>query len=176
MVFASMGETARPGLRRAPTTLGLPWQGWVAGAFAAAIWHTFIDAQIGLLGPTSETMTAAQGIALVFDALLVGWWLYLAFGAAAAEQAALGALTLLVLLEPVLFDGAVAFVVAPPPSAAFPYQDLSHFLSLVLGIVALWALRRSVGWGRWGWPSWVALILKVAGSVSGSVVFFSLAV
>lgn len=158
----------------ARTTFGLSWTGWVAAAFAASLWHTFIDAQIGLLGPTSETMTLAQGSALLFDAMLIGWWLYVGLGAVSGDGRALGALSLLLFLEPVLFDGAVAFVVAPPPSAAFPYQDLAHGLSLILGVVAVVALRRSVGWGRWGWPSVVALTLKVLGGITGALVFFSL--
>lgn len=161
----------------APTegiTLGLGWTTWVATAFAASQWHTFIDAQIGLLGPTSETMTLAQGLALLFDALLVGWWLFVGLRAVSGDSRALGALALLLFLEPILFDGLVAFVVAPPPSAAFPYQDLAHALSLILGVIAIVALRRSMGWGRWGWPSWVAVGLKVVGGVAGAWVFFSL--
>lgn len=73
------------------------------------------------------------------------------------KQPALGALALVLLVKPVLFDGLLAFMVAPPPSAAFLYQDMAHSASLISGIVALAALRRSVGWGRWGWPSWVVL-------------------
>lgn len=152
-----------------------PWVWWVAGALAASLWHSFIDAQIGLMGPTSEVMTLAQGTALALDAALVGWWIYLMAGAASGSGIHLGGLVLLVMVEPVLLDGLVAFVVAPPPSAAFPYQDLSHLLSLGLGVGALWELRRSVGWGRWGWPSWVALGLKVVGSAVGATVFFTLA-
>lgn len=157
------------------TSLGLSVKAWVALAFTASTWHAFIDAQIGLLGPTSETLTLAQGAALIFDVMLIGWWIYMALEAFSGDERALGALALLLLVEPVLFDGVVAFVVAPPPSAAFPYQDLAHSLSLVSGIIALVALRRSLGWGRWGWPSWVVLGLKVVGSVTGALVFFSLA-
>jgi hypothetical protein len=156
------------------TAFGLPVKAWVALAFTASIWHAFIDAQIGLLGPTSETMTLAQGAALISDALLIGWWVYVALEGFAGKQPALGALALLLLVEPVLFDGLVAFIVAPPPSAAFPYQDIAHFLSLISGIVALAALRRTMGWGRWGWPSWIVLGLKIVGSAIGAAVFFSL--
>lgn len=126
------------------------------------------------MGPTSETMTFAQGAALAVDAMLVGWWLYAAAGTATGDSSALGALTLLLFLEPVLLDGAVAFVVAPPPAAAFPYQDLSHLASLVLGVGAVLTLRRSIGWGQWGWPSWVAVGLKVLGGAVGAFVFFTL--
>lgn len=156
------------------SVFGISVKAWVALAFTASIWHAFIDAQIGLLGPTSETMTLAQGAALIFDALLIGWWVYVALEGFSGNERALGALALLLLVEPVLFDGLVAFMVAPPPSAAFPYQDLAHSLSLISGIVALVALRRSVGWGRWGWPSWVALGLTIVGSAVGAVVFLSL--
>lgn len=155
-------------------SLDLAWTPWAAAAFAASLWHAGIDAQIGLLGPTSQVMTLAQGAALAFDALLLGWWLYVGMGAATGDRRFLGALALLLFLQPVLFDGAVAFIVAPPPSAAFPYQDLAHGASLALGIVALGAMRRSVGWGRWGWPSWVVIALTVVGGAVGAAVFFSL--
>lgn len=155
------------------TALGLSVRAWAALAFTASIWHAFIDAHIGLLGPTSETMTLAQGAALIFDVMLIGWWIYMALEAFSGDERALGALALLLVVEPVLFDGLVAFAVAPPPSAAFPYQDLAHSLSLVSGITALVALRRSLGWGRLGWPSWVALGLKVVSSITGALVFFS---
>lgn len=165
--FTPPGHATAPGLHRA-------WSPWAAAAFAASLWHTGIDAQIGLLGPTSEVMTLAQGAALALDALLLGWWLYVAMGAATGGRRFLGALALLLFLQPVLFDGVVAFIVAPPPSAAFPYQDLAHGASLALGIAALMAMRRSVGWGRWGWPSWVVIALKVVGGAVGAAVFFSL--
>lgn len=162
------GESSRTGTAR-PV-----WMMWAAAAFAASIWHTFIDAQIGLLGPTSETMTFAQGAALALDAALVGWWLYAGIGAALGSAPMLGALSLLLFLEPILFDGAVAFIVAPPPSAAFPYQDIAHSLSLIFGVGAVLTLRRSIGWGKWGWPSWIVVGLKVVGGVAGALVFFSL--
>jgi len=149
-------------------------KGWVALAFAASLWHAFIDLQIGLLGPTSETMTLAQGTAMLFDAMLIGWWLFVAVEAFSGDKQALGGLVFLLFLQTILFDGAVAFLVAPPPSSAFPYQDLSHSLSLVAGVGAVLALRRTVGWGKWGWPSWVALGLKIAGTAIGAFVFFSL--
>ncbi|CAN5823813.1 hypothetical protein BH23ACT4_BH23ACT4_07980 [soil metagenome] len=147
---------------------------WVTLAFTASVWHLLIDGQIGLLGPTSETMTLLQGTTLLLEAALIGAWLYLIPGAATGKQGPLGALALLVLLEPVLFDGAVALLVAPPPAAAFPYQDIAHLSSLAFGIIALLAMRRDTGWGTWGRESWFVLILKIAGSVTGSIVFFTL--
>ncbi len=147
---------------------------WVTLAFSASVWHLLIDGQIGLLGPTSETMTLLQGTSLLLDAALIGVWLFLAPGAVAGKPSALGALALLVLLEPVLFDGAVAIVVAPPPAAAFPYKDIAHVLSLVFGVTALLAMRQDTGWGAWSRTSWVVLILKIAGSATGSIVFFTM--
>lgn len=181
-IHSSMSDTtALPGSQTSSGTAGngirevvLSWPGWVAAAVAASSWHALIDGQIGLLGSSSSVMTIGQGTALAFDALLLGWWGYLAIGAAAGNPRMIGGLALMLLLEPVLFDGAVAIAVAPPPSAAFPYQDLAHSLSLLLGLVALVALRRSSGWGRWGWPSWTALALKVGGTVTSAAVFISL--
>lgn len=147
---------------------------WVTLAFTASVWHLLIDGQIGLLGPTSETMTLLQGTSLLLDAALIGAWLFLAPRATAGEPGSLGALALLVLLEPVLFDGAVALVVAPPPAAAFPYQDIAHVLSLGFGVAALLAMRRDTGWGAWSRTSWVVLALKLTGSAIGSIVFFTM--
>jgi hypothetical protein len=39
----------------------------------------------------------------------------------------------------------VALVAAPPPSAAFPYQDVAHVGSLVLGALAARATWREIG-------------------------------
>lgn len=147
---------------------------WVTLAFVASVWHRLIDGQIGLLGPTSHTMDPLQGAALLLDAALIGAWLYMIAKATAGESGPLGALALLVLLGPILFDGAVALVVAPPPAAAFPYQDIAHVLSLTLGATALLGMRKDTGWGSWSGSSWLVLILKIAGSVTGSVVFFTM--
>jgi hypothetical protein len=43
-----------------------------------------------------------------------------------------------------LSNGAVAVAAAPPPSAAFPYQDITHFGSLVLGGLAAYATWRKM--------------------------------
>jgi hypothetical protein len=41
-----------------------------------------------------------------------------------------------------LFHGLIAIIAAPPPSAAFPFQDIAHIASLVTGAIAVVLIRR----------------------------------
>jgi len=50
----------------------------------------------------------------------------------------------LALLWSFLANGLLGLAAAPPPSAAFPYQDAAHLGTLLLGGLALWALWPAV--------------------------------
>lgn len=50
----------------------------------------------------------------------------------------------------------VGLAVSPPPSSAFPYQDIAHFASIAFGAGAgatIWRANRSIGTG----VSWTML-------------------
>lgn len=120
---------------------GASWLPWTAAALAATVAHILIDYHIGLYGETSETMSALQAASAVRQAVLIGWWLVLA-ASAVHDSGALRALFWLVVVEAALLNGAVAFIVAPPPSAGFPYQDLAHGAALVFGVIAAVRISR----------------------------------
>lgn len=67
-----------------------------------------------------------------------------------------------------LNNGAIAVAAAPPPSAAFPYQDITHFGSLAFGGLAAYATwwemrRRSVPFERQSIFIAVALMIVAMG-------------
>jgi hypothetical protein len=117
------------------TRIEAPWLPWTAAALGATVAHLLIDYHIGLYGETSETMSALQAASAVRQAVLIAWWLVLAV-AAVYDSGALTALFWLVVVDAAIMNGVVAFAVAAPPSAAFPYQDLTHGAALVFGVIA----------------------------------------
>ncbi len=118
-----------------------PWLPWTAAALGATVAHLLIDYHIGLYGETSEIMSALQAASAVRQAVLIAWWLLLAV-AAVYDSGALRALFWLVVVDAAIMNGAVAFAVAPPPSAGFPYQDLAHGAALVFGVIAAVRISR----------------------------------
>lgn len=119
------------------------WLPWTAAAFAATISHLLIDQHIGLYGASSEEMSAMQAMNILRHAVLAGFWLAAA-GAASRNADARRALMWLVVVDAAVLNGIVAFAVAPPPSAAFPYQDIAHGAALIFGLIASLALARSL--------------------------------
>ncbi len=65
-----------------------------------------------------------------------------------------------------LANGVAAVAVAPPPSSAFPYQDIAHFSCIVFGVgasAAIWRARRSIaGKVSWTMPAATDIILLLA--------------
>ena len=116
---------------------------WTTAAFSATLAHLLIDQHIGLYGSTSESMTGWEAANVGRHAVLAALWVGVAVAATDSADAR-RALLWLVVVDAALLNGAVAFLAAPPPSAAFPFQDLSHGLALVMGVVAAVVLVRSL--------------------------------
>lgn len=150
----------------------LPWTGFAA---FAALAHVLIDAHIGLWGETSEEMSAVQAVNVTTLGALYGWWLVVVGLAVQGYRTAMRSALVLVFVFVCLLNGAAAFVAAPPPSSAFPYQDISHGLSLVFGGVAtvmLWRSRGQATRAGWSFVLPVTVGLLVVREVSGAVAFF----
>lgn len=121
-----------------------PWLGLQAAALAVSLAHTFVDAHIGLFGPTSRDMTPLQAGTVLATCLVFGWWGVCLGTSTAGTRPGLGGAFALAVGWASLANGAVTVVAAPPPSAAFPYQDITHFGSLALGALAAWATWREM--------------------------------
>lgn len=151
----------------------LHWVGWVSAAMAATLWHALIDQHIGLNGLTSDQMSLHQASAALIGAVVVAWWAFMLAESLGDRPEAVRSVLVLVAYQAVLMNGFVAFAAAPPPSAAFPYQDLAHGASLVLGLVAAYSVTSNMGTGRWGRWGWLTLALLVTHSVVGGTLMVS---
>ena len=152
------------------------WIWWNAAAMFATLAHVFIDLHIGLWGASSREMSMVQASNAFVWAALYGWWLLVVLYASRGERWALRSVLVLVGIYAVLLNGLVAFIVAPPPSAAFPYQDIAHGLSLTFGLIAtvmVWrALPRASDGGRKGLFAGT-VVLIVLGQITGLLAFLS---
>lgn len=113
-------------------------------ALSVSLTHTFIDLFIGLYG-SGSTMNLLQAGLIAALATLHGWW------AAAIARAASGRgaeLTLALFAGVWLLGGnGVGGLVSCPPSCpnAWPYQDVAHVASVIVGALAIhlaWRARR----------------------------------
>ena len=141
-----------------------PWLTLNAAALTASLAHAFVDHHIGLFGPSSTALSPLQAVNILLTCLVVaGWVVSLATAATGARSGLSGALAFAVGWG-ALLNGAVAVGAAPPPSAGFPYQDITHVASLVLGSLAGYATwrecrRRGVTASRRAAGAAVALML-----------------
>lgn len=149
------------------------WVGWVSAALAATLWHALIDQHIGLNGPTSDSMSLHQASAALLGVAVVAWWVFMLAQAVGRRPQAVRSVLVLVVYRAVVMNGLVAFAAAPPPSAAFPYQDLAHGAALGLGLVAAYSVTSSVGTGSWGRQGWLTLALLVSDSAVGATLMVS---
>jgi hypothetical protein len=136
-----------------------------AAALSAVLAHLLIDTHIGIFGRSSPSMAPLQAVNISLTCLVVGWWvLCLAPTTEGARPGLPGALVLAVGWT-FLSNGLAAVLLVPPPSDAFPFQDIAHFLDILLGAlaaVATWRELRRSG-TRWNWLwSGIALLLLVA--------------
>ncbi|MEX2588435.1 MAG: hypothetical protein WD602_10660 [Actinomycetota bacterium] len=149
------------------------WLPWTAVAFGATLGHTFIDYHLGLMGERAASMSVHQGAAVLSVALMFAFWLALAAAAAAGDTFALRALFWLTVLEAVLLNGALAVAAAPPPSEAFPFQDLFHLGSLTAGVLAsrqIWiAQRRAEPVGSLTWLVMVGVVIVIVTVTTASL-------
>lgn len=149
------------------------WLGWAAAAFGATLGHTLVDYHLGLLGDRSDSLSVHEGAVVLALALLFAFWLALAAAAAGGDGYALRGLFWLTVLEAVLLNGALAVAAAPPPSEAFPFQDLFHFGALVFGVLAarrMWRAQRQVEpAGSLTWLVMVGVVILVVTGVTASL-------
>lgn len=112
-------------------------------ALAVVLVHVLVDYHIGLYGATAEVMTPAQAAnALRIGVTAGGWLVALAVGMRGSRTGTACAVAF-VAIWGLLFNGLIAFLIVPPPSAAYPYQDIAHVGGIVLGGLASLAL-----WGQ----------------------------
>lgn len=141
------------------------WLGFNVAALTAGLAHTFIDMHLGMLGATSLLMSPLQAGTILLIYLVVAWWgLSLATAAAGARPGLSGAFALAVGWA-LLANGAAVIIAAPPPSPAFPYQDIAHFSSLIFGGLAAyttWRELRQPGVATNWWFIGVAVALMLA--------------
>lgn len=112
-------------------------------AMTAVLLHVLIDFHIGLFGGSSEVMTPAQAGNAFRIALTAGGWLVALGVSARGSPTGTACAMSFVGVWVFLVNGLVAFLVVPPPSAAYPYQDVAHVGSIVFGglaTLALWGL------------------------------------
>ena len=133
------------------------WIAWTAAALLASLAHVLIDSHIGLYGETSSQMSLLQAANVLLTSLFYGWAIYAVGVASAGNKSA---------LVSTLANGVAALAVAPPPSSAFPYQDIAHVACIVFGVgasAAIWRARRSItGEVSWTMPVTTGIILLLA--------------
>jgi len=113
-------------------------------ALSVSLTHTFIDLFIGLYGSGAQ-MNLPQAGLIAALAALHGWWA----GAIARAASGRGAELTLALFAGIWLlvgNGVGGLVGCPPPcSNAWPYQDVAHVASVIVGALAArsaWAGRR----------------------------------
>ena len=112
--------------------------------FVAVTYHLVIDLRLGLYGEISDEMSFAEGAWGLATSTLLGWWLISILLGVTGHAPALRSTLILSAVVGVLLNGIVAIVVAPPPSDAYPWQDIAHFTALVAGFLATWTTRREI--------------------------------
>ena len=142
------------------------WIAWTAAALLASLAHVLIDSHIGLYGETSSQMSLLQAANVFLTSLIYGWWVYAVGVASTGNKSALVSTLVIVVVWVLLANGVAALAVSPPPSSAFPYQDIAHFSCIVLGVgasAAIWRARRSMAAKvSWTLPVAAGIILLLA--------------
>lgn len=145
-------------------------------AMTVLIFHVLIDFYIGLYGPVSTDMELIQAGNAFRQAVTIGLMLVALPMAMRGSRTATACALAVVALSVLVFDGIVAIIVAPPPSAGFPYQDIAHFSAVGFGALAtysLWdQLRRQEGSIHRGYLVAALLWLLVVDKVLGVFVHF----
>lgn len=151
----------------------LPRWFWLS-AVAFSLVHVLIDFSIGLWGQSSSVLSVVQVANIVLIAAIYGWWgLSLAW---ASRDSKRGLISLfgVTLIWPFLTNGLFAVLTCIVCPDAFPYQDISHFGSLIFGGLALYALWKAIraahepgGWGM----AFVPLGLMIATYAVEAIMF-----
>lgn len=150
------------------------WIAWTAAALLASLLHVLIDFHIGLYGDTSSRMSSLQAANLFLTSLVYGWWIYTVGVASTGNRSALLSALVVTALWGLLGNGVAALAVSPPPSSAFPYQDIAHFSCIVFGAgatVAIWRASRSLA-AEFSWAMPIAAgVVLISAFVVQSVLF-----
>ena len=148
------------------TGIQTAWVGWTAAALVASLAHVLVDYHIGLYGESSLRMSSLQAANLAATSLVYGWWIYAVAVAALGDKSALVSALVLAVAWASLWNGAVGLVVSPPPSSAFPCQDVAHLSSIVFGAGAgatIWQTSRTIETDfSWTMPNATGAILLTA--------------
>ena len=142
------------------------WIAWTSAALVASLVHVLVDFHIGLYGEASSRMSSLQAANLFFTSLVYGLWIYAAAVAASGDKSALVSALVIAVLWAFLWNGVVGLAVSPPPSSAFPYQDIAHASSIVFGAcagVSIWRVSRSIDAEvSWAMPIAAGMVLLLA--------------
>lgn len=109
-------------------------------ALAVVLFHVLIDVHIGLYGPSSTVMTPGQAANAFRIAGTAGGWMIALGGSMRGSRTGTACTLAFVGVWALVLNGLVAFLVVPPPSAAFPYQDVAHVGGIVFGGLATYVL------------------------------------
>lgn len=113
-------------------------------ALAASLAHVFIDFHIGLYGASSSEMSPLQAATILLTCLMYAWWTASLAVAYAGSRSGLASVVAITLGWAFLYNGVLAFAAAPPPSDAFPYQDIAHLNSFIFGGLGAYSTWRVV--------------------------------
>lgn len=144
-------------------TRATDWLPWTSASLLISLVHVIIDYHIGLYEPSGDAMTPLQAANAIFTAAAFAWWLVLVGWAARGNKTALLSNTIFILIWVCLWNGLIGLLVAPPPSAVFPYQDIAHIGGIIIGAVAVWFTWQTYiaapSQASWGMPSLTGTIL-----------------
>lgn len=142
------------------------WIAWTSAALVASLVHVLVDFHIGLYGEASSRVSSLQAANLVFTSLVYGLWIYAAAVAASGSKSALVSALVIAVLWAFLWNGVVGLAVSPPPSSAFPYQDIAHASNILFGAGAsasIWRVTRSIDADvSWAMPIAAGVVLLLA--------------
>lgn len=109
-------------------------------ALTVVLLHVLIDFHIGLFGDSSHVMTVAQAANAFQFALTAGGWMVALTVAMRGSRTGTASALTIVAVWGLIINGLVAFLLVPPPSAAYPYQDITHLGGILFGGLATYTL------------------------------------
>jgi hypothetical protein len=89
-------------------------------------------------------MSVPEAVSVFASALAYGGWGYALAAANERDKASLTNAFIYVVFWSFIANGVVAVLVVPPPSAAFPYQDIAHFGNVIFGGLGAYACWRAM--------------------------------
>lgn len=116
------------------------WLVFSAAALAASLAHVLTDYHIGLYGTSSATMQPLQAGNVLATCLVYAWWAVVLGMAYGDSRSGLISALVIAIGWAMVWNGAVGWAVSPPPSSAFPYQDIAHIANILLGGVATYCI------------------------------------